>query len=210
MQWIISGYTDEGVPMNAASVDELATTLGTVGDLIAGIREDQWHAPTPCPEWNVRQLVNHMVMGNRLFASILRGEAVVQPEALDPEAGDQLGGSPEAAYRESVQDLVAAFRRQGVLDQLFQVPVGTVPGIAALHLRMVEDLVHGWDVARATDQQLRIPDEIVQQEWEFSRDKLADVPPDRSPFAPSQPVPEHASPLDGLAALLGRAVGTPH
>lgn len=194
---------------NPAPIDDLAVVLGVAGDLIGGIRQDQWSAPTPCPEWDVRELVNHMVIGHRLFAGILRGEAAVAPGALDPKVSGTLGDDPVAAYRDVAEDLLAAFKRPGVLEQVFQVPVGVVPGIAAVHLRAVEDLVHGWDLAQATGQRSRFPDDIVERELEFTRGKLADVPPERTPFAPPRPIRDHAPPLDRLAALLGRSVTPP-
>lgn len=192
--------------MTAPPISALAAVLDAAGDLVAAVRPEQWSGPTPCPEWNVRELVNHMVIGNRLFTGILRGEAAVPPDALDPKTNDALGDDPAAAYRGAAEDLLAAFRQPGVLEQLFQVPVGTVPGIATAQLRTVEELVHGWDLARATGQQPQFPDEIVERSLEFTRGKLADVPPDRTPFGQPQPVPDHAPPIDRLVALLGRPV----
>ena len=97
---------------------------------------------------------------------------------------DHLGDDPVAAYREAVDALLAAFRQLGVLEQVFSVPVGPVPGIAALHLRIVEALVHGWDLASATGLPAEFPDGLPERELTFTRGKLADLPPDRRPFAP--------------------------
>lgn len=188
-----------------APLDDLAASLRAVGDLIADVPRDQWSAPTPCAAWNVRELVDHMVLGHRLFSGILRREAAVEPGALDPESADVLGGDPAGAYRAAVADLLGAFRQPGVLEQVWQVPAGAVPGSAAVHLRAVEDLVHGWDLSRATGLELRVPDELVEPEVEFARSKLADVPPDRSPFAAPESVPATAPALDRLAGVLGRA-----
>lgn len=185
---------------------DLAAVLGAVHELVAAVGREDWSAPTPCPRWSVHDLVNHMVLGNRLFAGILRDRAAVTPGALDPTAADALGDDPAGAYRSAAEDLLAAFRRPGVLERVFRVPVGPVPGLAAVHLRAVEDLVHGWDLARATGRRARFPDDVVERQMGFARAKLADVPPDRSPFAPPQPAADHAPPLDRLAALLGRSV----
>lgn len=192
--------------MTLEPVEDLAAATRAAGDLVADVRHEQWGAPTPCPEWNVRELVNHVVSGTRLFTGILRGDAIVGPDALDPKAGDTLGDNPASAYRKAAEELLAAFRQPGVLEQFFDVPVGTVPGVVALHLRTVEELVHGWDLAQATGQQTRFGDDTVERAIEFSLGKLADVPPERSPFAPPQPVLDHAPPLDRLVAMLGREV----
>ena len=100
--------------------------------------------------------------------------------------------------------MVAAFRAPGALDRPVTVPFGTVPGEAALHLRIVEVLTHGWDLARATGRTVSFPDDVVEQEIAFSRRALPMIPPERAPFAPSRPVPADAAPLDRLVALLGR------
>lgn len=191
--------------MPTTAIDDLSSVLGAVGDLVAGIRKDQWAAPTPCPEWDVYDLVNHVVMGNCLFAGILRDETALAPGALNPKAGDLLRDDPLLAYQQAAQDLHVAAMLPGTLERVVKVPVGVVPGIAAVHLRTVEGLVHGWDLAQATGQLLLVPDDVVERELEFAHGKLADVPPERSPFAPPQPVPDHASPLDRLVALLGRS-----
>ena len=74
-----------------------------------------------------------------------------------------------------------------------------------MHLRVVEMLVHGWDLARATGRQLAVPEELAVAELAFSRDLLGRLPAGRTPFAPSQPVADDAPALDRLAAQLGRS-----
>jgi len=102
--------------------------------------------------------------------------------------------------------LVEAFALPGALRQMVTVPFSTVAGIVALHLRMTEALVHGWDLARAAGQSVGFPADLAEQELAFSRDKLSDVAPGRSPFAPAEPVADDAQTIDRLAALLGRSV----
>lgn len=157
-------------------------------------------------QWHLRELVNHMVIGNQLCIGILRGEKSVSSSVLDPKVEDAIGDDPAGSYRAVTEELLAAFREPGVLEQIFEVPVDAVPGIAAVHVRAVEDLTHGWDIARATGQRCRFAGDIVEREIEFCREKLADVPPDQSPFGPPQPVADDAPAIDRLAALLGRSV----
>ncbi|WP_020664601.1 TIGR03086 family metal-binding protein [Amycolatopsis benzoatilytica] len=181
-------------------VADLAAVLDSAGDLIAGIA--RWDKPTPCPEWTVRELVNHLVLGHRLFTDVLRG---APGGSLDPKSEDVLGADPAAAYRRAAAKLLAEFGKPGVLAGQYTVPAGSVPGAAAARLLGTEHLVHGWDLAVATGQKPAFDDTVVARHIEFSQAKIADLPPGRRPFAPPVPVAGDASPLDRLAALLGRS-----
>jgi uncharacterized protein (TIGR03086 family) len=191
--------------LTTATADQLSLALDFTGQLIGAVRADQWAGPTPCPDWTVRALVTHLVAGNNLFAGALRGgQPPAAPQAtVRPEAGLL------ASYRDSAAEMLGAFREPGALDRIVTVPFGTVPGMVALHLRITELLVHGWDLARATGQPVIAPDDLAAQELAFSRSMLANIPPDRHPFAPPQPVAALAPAIDQLAACLGRDV-TPH
>ena len=120
-------------------------------------------------------------------------------------AEDQLGGDPAAASRTSADEMLAAFRAPGVLERTHTVPAATLPGPAVVHLRTVETLVHGWDLARATSQPAPFPDELVEAELGSSRELLGRLPAGRRPFGPFRPVADGAPAIDRLAALLGRA-----
>ena len=192
--------------MTDAPLAPLATALDGIGRLVSAVHGSQWDLPTPCADWTVRQLLNHLVGGNRLFTRVLRGEPLPPREQLGRRAGeDQLGDGPAAAFRTSATGLLAAFGTPGVLERTHTVPAGTLPGPAVLHLRIVETLVHGWDLARATGQEVPFPDELAERELTFSRDLLGRLPEGRQPFAPSQPVADEAAAIDRLAALLGRS-----
>lgn len=127
--------------MHTEPVAGLARALDATGAPVAGVRE-RWTDFTSCPEWNVADLVGHIVSGNRLFAGILRGG---QPDLSGGSAAAAPGGDLPASYRQAAGYLVAAFSRPGVLEEMFTVPFGTVPGTVALHLRITELLVHGLD-----------------------------------------------------------------
>jgi len=194
--------------MSSDPVDQLATAFDAAGQVLTAVRDDQWSAPTPCSQWTVRDLVGHMVTSNHAFVRILNGEPAQAPAGPAPEPPGSSGadGGLVDAYRDSAAALLGAFRQPGALDRVHTVPIGTVPGIAALHLRITEALVHGWDLARATGQHAEFPEDLAEQELAFSRSKLADIPAGRTPFAPPQPVPDDAPAIDRLAGLLGRKV----
>jgi len=184
--------------MTSDPIEQLASALDSTGRVLASIAEDQWALPTPCTEWTVRDLACHLVTGNDRFTSALGGRAPTTPVGTESDLPD--------AYHRSARELLSAFGQPGALDSSVDVPIGTVPGLAALHLRITEILVHGWDLARATGQAASFPEALAEQELVFSRAKLSDIPPGRRPFAPPQPIADDAPAIDRLAAYLGRRV----
>lgn len=188
--------------MTPASPIMLDLALAEFERLLAGVPADGWDGSTPCAEWTVRQLANHVVTGSTMFADILNGTE------FDPaiRGTDLLGDDPAAAAHTAGQALLAAFDRDGVLEQMFTVPFGTVPGVMVQHARLIEVLVHSWDLATATGQTARFPSDLVEQELRFTQHGLSNAPAGDSPFEPPQPIAEDAPLLDQLAAVLGRRV----
>jgi uncharacterized protein (TIGR03086 family) len=190
--------------MTDGPVGQLALALDLTGELVAGVGADQWDAPTPCDEWTVADLVTHMVAGNYVFVSILHGTPLAEARAA--AAAVQPGDDLAERYRDAAAQLVAAYGQPGVLAAMFTIPVGTMPGLGTMHIRLVEMLVHGWDLAQATGQATAFPDDLVEQELAFTGPQLAAVPPGRSPFRPGQPAADDAPAIIRLAACLGRPV----
>ncbi len=75
---------------------ELEQALELTGRLVAGVKPDQWELPTACTEWNVRQLVDHLVSGQQLFARVLRGKPFEQAVAAVRSVEDRLGDDAAA------------------------------------------------------------------------------------------------------------------
>jgi len=183
-------------------ITRLATAVPVTGHLVDAIEPQEWQQPTPCPDWTVRDVVNHLVFGHRRFAAALTGGTPPAP------GNDLLLNDPGSAYQASAEAMLAAFRAEGALERPVPIPAGTVPGFVACELRVVEELVHGWDLARATGRLLDFRADLVEESITFSRMQLGRIPADRTPFGPSQPVADDAPALDRLAALLGRSIGS--
>jgi uncharacterized protein (TIGR03086 family) len=173
---------DPDVRSLAAALDVTARVIGRVGP-------GQRQLPTPCPGYDVGELVDHLVGFATRFADSANG--VTPP--TDPgtvAAGDD----PERAYRAQAARLVRGYR-----DDLGG------PGATSIGVVLMETVTHGWDLARATGQPAPFPDEPVERALAAGHGMLAPrFRGDGMAFAAEVEVPADARPLDRLVAFLGR------
>jgi uncharacterized protein (TIGR03086 family) len=182
------------------TVAELGRAFDAVGDLIARVRPDQWSESTPCTDWTVRQLVDHLIGMNRVFTALL----VDAPPPPKPAAAHAVD-DPVAAYRESAAALQRAFARPGALARQYVGPLGSASGAERLQIRLYDLLVHGWDLAQATGQRANLPDDLAEQSLEFVRTQLTEQSR-VGRFSPATEVRADDSAIDRLVAFLGRRV----
>src|SRR5215470_13737883 len=82
---------------------------------VRAVGADQWSDSTPCSEWNVHELVNHLVNELRWMPPLLEGKSIADVgDSLD---GDLLGSDPIGVWDSSVRDVRAALDADGVLDR---------------------------------------------------------------------------------------------
>lgn len=187
--------------MPAEPLSQLAQALKATGQVVDAITPEQWQVQSPCSDWSVAELARHLIVGNFRFATLADGKP--RQDAADLVQSD---AGLAAAYHASGQALLEGFAEPGVLEKIVTVPIGQLPGIAALHMRVTELLVHGWDLAAATGQRAEFPADLAEAELAFTVSKLGDVPADQRPFAPPQPIADDAPAIERLVACLGRDV----
>src|SRR5215471_1348810 len=137
-----------------------AQALDATGRVVSSVAADQWHAATPCADWDARALVNHLVSGNLWAAELAAGGTIEGVGSrLD---GDLLGADPAAAYADSATAAAAVFRRPGALDAPCAVSYGPVPGSVYAGHRFLDVLIHGWDLAAATGQDYALDPQLME------------------------------------------------
>src|ERR1700722_12922476 len=100
----------------------LSDVLAKTGDVIAGVGPDQWHLPTPCPEYDVTALVDHMVGWIRVF------EAGSQERAFEGGASAyHCGADPAEEFRAAAAGVVAGWEEHG-MDRQVRTSGGESPG----------------------------------------------------------------------------------
>ena len=166
------------------------------------VRADQWDNSTPCTEWTVRDLVNHLV-AEQLWARHLLGGAKLA-EVGDRYDGDVLGDDPVRAWEEASKAAREAWTRDGTIEGKVHLSFGEAD--ASLYCwQMTGDLaVHAWDLAMGIGAPQPIEDDIAEALLRVVGPIIESTAPPGI-LAPPVEVPATASAPDRLVALMGRA-----
>ena len=176
-----------------AQLDALMPLLDT---LVAGLDDADLRAATPCDEFDVRGVLQHMIGGATMFAAAFRGTT---PSAV-PDV-DLI-----AAFAPAMADLGAAINAPGALERTIDAPFGQVTGETFARFVALDGLVHGWDIATATGQTYDQPVAVVAAVEAFAHDAIGDGMRDGSTFKAAIVPPDDASPLERVVAFTGRRV----
>lgn len=125
----------------------LARATGEFERRLRLVGNADWLRSTPCAEWNVRDLVNHVIGGNRRYVMLLHGGSA--DEVNRTRTVDHLGDDPIGSFATTAAALAAAFREDGALVRTVHHPLGDRSGAQLLGMRVVDVTVHAWDLARA-------------------------------------------------------------
>lgn len=169
-------------------------------EVIGKIEPGQYDLPTPCSEWSVGQVINHMI-----GALVMFGDVAAHGEA-DPGlfAGDLVGDDAAASLRAAGDQALAGWSVEGKMDGMANLPFGEFPAAFALQLPAMDMLVHSWDLARATGQQVRWNADLVADTLAFSEGTFTTPEFRGDDFSPPVAVAEGADDLSKLVAFLGR------
>ncbi len=174
---------DDDADVLQRGLDQLA---GLLADVPGGALGD----PTPCPQWSLQDLVDHIVAAPSRFARMARGQAV------DWSSTPSAGRDPATEFRSHAEDLLHAVADDGVSGG------GPVP----VDWQCAELAVHTWDLATAIGRPTADLDaEVAERGLALMRAGLTDD--NRGPaFGPEQPAPEGADAYQRIAAFAGRSV----
>ncbi len=171
-------------------LDQLGPLLVAV---VGGIRPRQLDSPTPCANFTVRGVLEHMIGGATVFAAAFRGAEPGQPDMTDVLV----------TFRPTLTCLAEAMHSPGALDRTIQAPFGEVPGATFARFVVLDGVVHGWDLAVATGQAYEPPDALVGESDAFAR-QVVEPLRDGDTFAQAvEPLPT-ATPIERLVAFTGR------
>ncbi len=166
----------------------LARALDQAGDVLDHVHAGLLDRPTPCAEWDVAALADHLVATPTSFLAMARGD---QPDwsAAPPHVTEEWG----PAFRVVGDDLIHWWHEHAR------------EATSSADMATAELALHTWDLARAVGYPLdRLDPEVATRGLEFLRSGL--TPDNRGgAFGPEQPAPEGAGPYERLAAFAGRS-----
>ena len=170
------------------------------GKLVGSVPATAWGDPTPCADWDVRELVNHVV-GEQLWAPhLVAGETIA--DVGDRYDGDVLGEEPEAAWTAAIGPSVRAFE-DADLGRTVHLSYGDEKTEEYLVQMLTDAAVHGWDLARAIGADEAIDEEtarLLLEHWTA----LEAMVRGSGVFGDQVDVPSDAPAKDKLLGLLGR------
>lgn len=132
------------------AADGFAAVLNGCGDELSG--------QSPCEGWNAKDVIDHVLNGATYYVGAFGGQA--------PE----IEGDPAtryAALRAAIVETVGAVQASGVLDEPVMTPVGMeMPGGRLFGIFTTDTLLHTWDLARATGQDVELDAELLERSWQ--------------------------------------------
>ena len=163
----------------------LSHALDQTGDALAQVHPDDLDRSTPCADWKLRQLVDHVVESPRRYLQMMRGEQV-DWAADPPRIEEDWAGS----FRTAADDLLHAWHQQ--------------EDTSGAGWQTADLAVHTWDLRRSLGRDTEDLDpEVAELGMKFMQANLTDE--NRSgAFASKVDPPEDGNPYDRLAAFSGR------
>ncbi|MER7956257.1 TIGR03086 family metal-binding protein [Streptomyces sp. NPDC096030] len=182
---------------------DLGPAAQRVARLAEGIGDERLGDPTPCPEYAVREILAHLAGLSAAFRDAARkqfGETTgTPPGSVRPVLGEDW----RTALPKALDELAAAWREPGAWEGDTRAGGVEMPAAVMGQVALNELVIHGWDLARATDQ----PYEVTDEDLAVSEALLTpadDAPAEDGFFGPVVAVPDDAPLLDRVVGLSGR------
>src|SRR5580704_8880842 len=170
--------------------------------IVDNVPRDELDAPTPCRDWKVSNLIDHIVEAADFFGDLAERGASPEDRAWPtPTDGDYA-----KAFAEQANRLLQAFAAPEAMERVMELPTGPSPGSLVIQVATGEIFVHGWDLARATGQAMPHDPGVADALWVSAWPALSAAVRAEHPsvFAPEVEVAGGRPAIDRLVGFLGR------
>jgi len=189
-------------------MDTLATinrVLDRTEEVVDKVEPSQLANATPCTEWTVRDVINHITGGGTMFAECVEHGAVPDDLLGQLMAGDNLGDDYKGAFHAMSDRVRASFGLPGALDRMVKLPFGEMPAGVALNIAVMDVMTHCCDIAQATGQIID-DEEILATALAVGHQLITEDFRQPGVFGAEQPAPPDANAAQKLLAFAGRSV----
>jgi uncharacterized protein (TIGR03086 family) len=183
------------------TTDTLKEAQGAAKMVLAGVSNDQLSTSSPCSEWDVAAVIDHLVGTNYWMLQAV--------SAATPGAGaqDASSGDYRARFDEVAGSLLTALSVDGFATREVALPFGTFTGDQFSDFVSLETLTHAWDLAKATSQDTDLAPDAAEHLLKVAQKMMSDDAREgNANFGAVQPCAPDAPAADRLAAFLGRSV----
>jgi len=186
------------------TVELLQRVVDETTRIVDNVTPEQLGNDTPCTEWSVRDVMNHITGGATMFAISAEQGSVPDDQVAQLMGGENLGNDYKAAWGTAANRAMSAF--DGLdLSKMVTLPFGEMPAGVALNIAIFDVATHACDIAQSTGQSIADTD-LLETALAFGKQMIG--PELRAPgvFGPEQPCPENAPVTQRLFAFAGRKV----
>ena len=193
-----AGADEWGIPAELDPVNAAEATLAACQLVLRGVTPADYHRPTVCTEFDVTQLAEHLI-----------GSVTSLGAAAGADDGPAAGATLEARLARPAQAMLEAWTVRGV-DGTVKLGAHEMPAELVLGIGSLEFLVHGWDFAQATGQQLTVADGLSQYVLDVANRLITPAGRARGLFADPVEAGPDADLLGRLIAFTGRTTSSAH
>jgi uncharacterized protein (TIGR03086 family) len=149
-----------------------ARTVDGWTDRVRAVAPDQWDRPTPCREWSVRDLTNHVVGEDLWTAPLMEGQTIA--EVGHRFDGDVIGATPAETALSAAGEAVASVGSLLPSHGQVHLSYGDESMDEYVYQLAADHLVHSWDLAAAIGADPRLDPELVSEvaAWFEAREDL--------------------------------------
>ena len=187
-----------------SDLEMIRRVLAETQRIVNGIEPSQLDLPTPCAEWDVRGVLNHVTGGADMFATCVNDGMISDERLVELLAGDNLGADYKHSFEAASKRAISAFEQPGSSDKMVKLPFGEMPAGVAMRIAIFDVTVHTWDLAKATGQSTALDPEVLGAALEIGRQMIGQEMRDGGMFGAEVTVPDEAPLQDQLAAYAGR------